>query len=393
MSETGDAEGAGAVGQRSIRVWASVVLVGLAAAWNGGNVGPVVPQVASDFDISLAVVGILSGTLFLGSSVIGLLFSAQLGERIGLVRGLKIACLLTIAGNLVFALTPVFAGLALGRVLPGLGFAIVNTLAVVWARQEGGVALLGLYGASIQLGIALALLTGSILDDLSVAWEVGFLITAALGAIAYLMIPPGAEVKPSSEKRTGGFLRAAIRSTRVYRLAMMFVCIYGVPMILSAWLIEFVVRGGDVTKSLAGAASFLLFGLSAAVRFFGAELQDRGVRHEFLTGALVLAGLGLAMIAFEPLVAILLLGVVLIGVGFGIPYATALTEAQNLYPPAPEQPVALMTLLAVVPPIIAIPLIGHAISRGQGETAFAIVAAFIVVAALLNIRRVGPLKT
>ena len=389
--EVGKVRNANMDGEKSLRVWASVVLVGLAAAWNGGNVGPVVSQVAADFDISLAMVGILSGTLFLGSSVVGLLFAAQLGEKIGLVNGLKVACLLTITGNLLFAVTPFFAGLAVGRILPGIGFAIVNTLAVVWARQVGGVTLLGLYGASIQMGIALALLSGSVLDDLDVAWEVGFLITALLGVIAYFMIPPGAEVKPSGQERTGGFLKKAVRSSGVYRLALMFVCIYGVPMILSAWLIEYVVRGGDVTKTLAGAASFLLFGLSAAVRFFGAELQAKGVRHSLLTGALALAGLGLALIAFEPVIAAVLFGVVLIGIGFGVPYATALTEAQNLYPPAPEEPVALMTLLAVLPPIIVIPIIGHAISRGQGETAFALVAVFILVAAALNIRRVRPL--
>jgi len=36
-----------------------------------------------------------------------------------------------------------------------------------------------------------------------------------------------------------------------------------------------------------------------------------------------------------------------------------------------------------------IPLVGHAISRGQGEPAFALIAFFIVLAAALNIRRAG----
>ena len=67
-----------------------MALVGLSAAWNGGNVGPVVSEVADEFEVSLAVVGILAGTLFLGSTLIGLLFAAQLGQRLGLERGLRI---------------------------------------------------------------------------------------------------------------------------------------------------------------------------------------------------------------------------------------------------------------------------------------------------------------
>ena len=44
---------------------------------------------------------------------------------------------------------------------------------------------------------------------------------------------------------------------------------------------------------------------------------------------------------------------------------------------------------ALVPPIIAIPIIGHALSRGEGPLAFGILAAFLVLATLANLRRTG----
>ena len=371
------------------RVTAAVALIALSGAWCAGNVGPVVSELGSEFDVSLAVVGTLAGTLFFGANVIGLMFAAQLGERIGLVRGLRLACGLVFLGNLIFALTPVFAGLAVGRILPGLGFAMTTTIGVVWARDAGGVRLLGVFGASIQFGIALALLTGSLLSDASVDWRVGFLISAGLGALAFVTIPPGAVSAPLPERRPTGFLRLAFTHSRVYRLSLMFISIYGVPMILGAWLIEYLSGDGDMTKSLAGLASFLLFGLSAAARAYGARLAGDGVRHAVLCGILGLAAIGLAAIAIDPVVAAAFAGAVLLATGFGIPYATALTEAQQLYPEEPAEPLALMTLVALLLPIFVIPLVGHAISRDDGDLAFALLAAFLLAATLLNLKRTG----
>jgi MFS family permease len=370
------------------RVAAAVALVGLSAGWNGGNVGPVVTEVAREFDVSLAVVGILAGTLFLGSTLVGLLFAAQLGQRLGLRRGLRLECAVLAFGNLLFAVTPVFAGLAAGRVLPGLAFAVGNTLGVVWAQQSGGVRLVGMFGAALQLGIGLALLVGSALNDLGVDWRVGFLLSAAIAAATYVAIP-GGRGATHEPPRGEGFLRIAWRRARVYRLALLFVSIYGVPMILSAWLVAFLAREGAVAASVAGVLAFLLFGLSSAVRVFGAQLKERGVPHWALGGALSLSAIGVSLLALEPVEWAAFTAVVLIALGFGIPYATALTEAQNLYPAAPGEPVALMTFAALLPPIVTIPLIGHALSRGEGPLAFALVASFLVFAALANLKRTG----
>jgi MFS family permease len=379
----------GAQSKPSVRVTITVALIALSGAWNAGNVGPVASELATEFDVSLALIGALAGTLFFGANVLGLLFAAQIGERTGLVRALRLACGLVVVGNLIFALTPVFAGLAVGRVLPGLGFALTTTVGIVWARDVGGVRLVGVFGASIQLGIALALLTGSLLADAGVDWRVGFLISATLGALAFAVIPPDAVSNPLPERRSEGFLRLAFRSSRVYRLALMFISIYGVPMILGAWMIEYLSSEGDVSKSLAGLASFLLFGLSALARDYGATLKQRGFGHTVLAGTLGLAAVGLAAIALEPVAVMAFAAAVLLSVGFGIPYATALTEAQDLYPEEPAEPLALMTLIALLLPIVVIPWIGHAISRDRGDIAFGILALFLIVAAVANLRRTG----
>jgi hypothetical protein len=202
-------------------------------------------------------------------------------------------------------------------------------------------------------------------------------------------IPPDAASPPVPERRSTGFLRLAFSHARVYRLSLMFISIYGVPMILGAWLIEYLSGDGDVSKTLAGLASFLLFGLSAAARAYGARLAGDGVGHTILCGMLGLAAVGLAAIAVDPVVAAAFGGALLLAIGFGIPYATALTEAEQLYPEEPAEPLALMTLVALLLPIIVIPIVGHAISRDDGDLALGVLAAFLAVAAAANLKRTG----
>jgi len=375
------------------RVVAAVALVGLTGAWNGGNVGPVAGQIGDEFGVSLAAVGLLSGTLFLGAVLIGLLFAAQLGDRTGLLRGLRLAVLLTAIGNVIFALSPDFAGLAVARIFPGIGFALINVLGGVYARQAGGVRLIGVFGAAIQLGIAGALIVGSVLVDLGVDWRVGFAISALLAVVTLAVLPrvetPGSELP----KRRPGFLRAALGHARVWRLALLFVAIYGVPLTLSAWLVQYLGDDGDVKTGIAGALSFLLFGLAAAMRLTGARLQQRGVTHLVLAATLGFAALGVALLAIDPAAPIALIAVVAMGIGFAIPYATMMTEAQQLFPDAPSEPLALMTLAAMIPPIVAVPLVGQALDDGNGGIAMLAIAAFLALATLLNLRRSGiPLE-
>jgi len=373
----------------SRRVVAAVALVGLSGAWNGGNVGPVASQIGAEFDVSLAAVGLLSGTIFMGAVLVGLLFAAQIGDRTGLLRGLRIAALLTALGNAIFALSPDFAGLAVARAFPGFAFALINVLGGVYARQAGGVRLIGVFGAAIQLGIAGALITGSVLVDLGVDWRVGFAISALLGVLTYGVLPRVETPGSVLPKRQPGFLRAALTHARVWRLALLFVSIYGVPLTLSAWLVEYLGRDGDVKTGIAGALSFLLFGLAAAMRLTGARLQQRGVGHLALAATLGFSALGVVLIALDPAAPVALIAVVAMGIGFAIPYATMMTEAQQLFPEAPSEPLALMTLAAMIPPIVAIPLVGRALDNGNGGAAMLAIAAFLAIATVLNLRRSG----
>ena len=48
-----------------------------------------------------------------------------------------------------------------------------------------------------------------------------------------------------------------------------------------------------------------------------------------------------------------------------------------------------MTLVALLLPIIVIPLVGHAISADAGDVAFGALALFLVLATVANLKRSG----
>ena len=347
----------------------ALFLIGTGTAFAAGNVGPVVPELARDFDLSLAGVGLLSGTVFFAAMIFGIAFAPKLAERIGVVPALRLACVLAGVGSLIFAVAPDVAFLAIGRVVAGVGLGFVGTLGPVFGRETGGVARVGVFGASFQFGIGAGLVSGSLLADFDVDWRVGFLVSALVGVSA-LPLLRGIDLDVSLSRTASGFLGKAVREARVYRLGALFIAMFTVPLLLGAWLVHFLSVQGDMRLSLAGLLSFLMFGASALLRSIGADLAARGVSRVLLRAfAPLLATLGVGALAFSQSFGIALLGVLLMAAGFALPYAVMIVAAQKQYPREPADPVALYTTVASVIPIAAIPLFGSALTEGYGEEA------------------------
>jgi MFS family permease len=374
--------------QLSAHAVALVSLLGLTAAWNAGNVGPVAAELATEYETTLASIGVLTGTVFFAMSLIALAVSAPAAERIGVISALRFGCLCMVVGNVVLVVTPVEVGLAVGRLIAAVSLAWIVALAPVYARQVGGVLLIGIFGASFQLGIAGALIVGSVLSDAGVDWRVGFAISAAVGLIALALLH-GVKVTEEPLRRTKGFLRAAVGKLRVYRLALLFISVYGIPIVLGAWLVQYLIDEGGLRAAAAGALSFVLFATSAAMRFVGAEMQKRGTPHIVLAGLLGLAAGGMVLLVIESSLALALPAVLALGAGFALPYAEMLVEGQELFPREPAEPLALVTMFAFAFPIPVIPLIGLALDDGSGELALGALAAILVVATLANLRPTG----
>ena len=365
-----------------------ISLLGVAAAWNAGNVAPVASDISSAFDMSLVTYGLLTGTSFFIGNIIALAVAPRVGEWLGVLLALRVACLATFVGNIVIAITPVAGGVLVGRLVAAVSFAFVAALAPVYARHIGGVLLLGIFGASVQLGIGLGIGVGSVLSDVGFDWRVGFFVSAAVGAVALVSLH-GISVANEPLRRTGGFLRAAFRTLRVYRLSLLFISIYGVPVVMGAWLTQYLVDSGGVRVGIAGALAFVLFASSALMRFTGARLQQRGVGHLTLVSLLGLSIGGVILLVIESSVTLAIPAVIALGAGFALPYAKMLVDGQKLFPSEPAEPLALLTIVAMAMPIAVIPLVGLALDKGEGRLAFAAIGVFLAIALIANLRPTG----
>jgi predicted MFS family arabinose efflux permease len=136
--------------RRSIGVFVIALAI---IGWNCGNVGPVVGPLTKDFDLTLGEVGLLSGTFFFAGSAIGSLAGAALARRIRVLSGIWACCVLSVIGNLIFAVGDSFAVLAAGRVFAGVAFGLA-AIFPAYARVMGGVKMVGLFGAGLTLGVA-----------------------------------------------------------------------------------------------------------------------------------------------------------------------------------------------------------------------------------------------
>ncbi|HEX6116152.1 MAG TPA: MFS transporter [Solirubrobacterales bacterium] len=370
--------------ERAGNAVAAAFLVGLGSAWNGGNVGAVARTLAEELDVSLTAIGLLSGTVFFAAIVAANLTASLVANRTGVAAALRIVCLLSAAGNVICAVSPDFLSFAAGRVLTGLGLGFALVLAPVFARNAGGVKLVGVVGASIQLGIAGALVVGSVLLDAGVDWRVGFVVSAVLGISALPFLPSRVDAEVHHKPRH--LLRAELRDPDVWRLALLFVAVLGAPLVIGAWLVPYLVDSG-MQAGLAGALSFLLFASSAALRFAGGGLSKRGVSPSVLGGvAPLIAAAGLALLALDQSAIAVLASMLMIGAGVALPYAAAMVEGQWLFPAEPVAPLALLLLFTNTVPVFAIPIVGSALEAGNGETAMLVIAGFVAVAGVLNLR-------
>ena len=367
------------------------VLAAAIIGWNCGNVGPVVGSLTREFDIGLGEVGLLSGAYFFAGSVVGSLAGATVARRIRVMVGIWACCVLSIVGNLLFAVGDSVTVLAVGRAFAGLAFGLGAVFVPAYARAVGGVKMVGLFGAGLTLGVAAALFLGSVLEGADVSWRVAFFITAALAAIALPILPNERVEIPRTESEGEGLAREALTNQAWWRVQLLGITTLTFPLIVGAWLVHFLIIGYGISAAGAGALAFAMFGLSAVMRDIAGRMTAAGDSSALLVivglalgaGGLVLLGAGDSTLAA-------VISLVLMAVGLSLPYPLYYDEAERVLPDRPIGSLGLMQAGTGVFPILVIPAFGAALASGDADLAFAGLAAFTVLTLVLNVRPPVP---
>ncbi len=175
------------------------------------------PEVASDFGVSIPTAGLLVTGYAVGV-VVGAPLMTVLGTRISRKRMLMLLMVLFTAGNLLSALAPGFGVMLAGRIVASLAhgafFGIGSVVAaelVAPEKKAGAIATMftGLTVANI-VGVPLGTFVGQ-----QVGWRTTFAAVAALGVVGLLGI---AKLVPELPRPAGAHLRrelAAFKNAQV----------------------------------------------------------------------------------------------------------------------------------------------------------------------------------
>ncbi|HEX3948023.1 MAG TPA: MFS transporter, partial [Acidimicrobiales bacterium] len=298
-------------------------MLGTAAGWTDGTVGPVSVPLAADLKVSLAAVGLLSGTVFFGACLVAAWTTPWATSRLGMAGGLRAACGLDVVGNLMCAVGPSFGWLVAGRILVGLGVGAVFVLAYVLARDRGGVRLMGTLGGSTSLGLALSLVVGGILADVP-AWRASFAVTGALGVVALFLVPStDLTDRPKSLGRIGPLLAGLLRPGTWLVLGV-YLTATCTPLILGVWIVVYLSGDpGGLSPWLAGLFGGMMYFLTVLTRPIGGMAGQRSTNGWWLPAlGLALAGGGLVGLALSRTLGPVIVSVAAIGTGFALPFAT-----------------------------------------------------------------------
>lgn len=370
---------------------ATVFLIGLGAAWNAGNVGPVVSQIAGEFGVTLGQVGLMSGSIFCVGVAAAGFAGSWISERLSVIDGLRLCCLICFAGNLLMAATPVFAGALAARVLTGLGLGLAFLFGGVFARHAGGSKLVGLFGAGITLGMAFALGIGGLLVDLDVDWRFAFVLSALVGVSALPLLPRHSEAQAPKHEPLREVLEQAATSSRFWRLQLIAIPAFSIPIVIGAWLVHYLVTEGGLTPSASGLVAFALFGVSAFSRDLGGQLLARGTPSGMLSlGGLAVGAAGLVVLALEPSLGGALVSAVLMGVGLSLPYAVVYDQGVRVIPESPVGGLGVTQATANSFPIPVTPLLGALLAVGDGPAGWLALAVFVLIGGIVNLRPAVP---
>jgi sugar phosphate permease len=356
------------------------------------------PQLSQAFDVSLASMGVVLGSMALGQMLTSYTWGAladRFGEQIVMAIGLLgAAATLTVA-----AFAGTLAALVVALALTGMLGAVANTgsgrAVMGWfpARQRGTA--LGIRQMALPLGGALA---ATILPAIvrSASLRAAFLTLAGvqvIGAIisAVWLRKPAAEDAAPSASRPGP---VPLRDRRLWRLATGSACLLAAQAAIQAFLALFLHEEYGMAPAPAAAFLAVMWLCGAAVRPVVGLWSDRvggrvrQMRHIALTGALLLVATALVATLHGVPVAVVIALLVPAGIVSMSWNGLAYTAAMELAGPGRAgAALGLQTTVIAVGTALMPPIFGGVVQLTAWPVGFALLA----VAQVAGAFRLAPL--
>lgn len=288
------------------------------------GVGPLIPAIRADLDVSYWWAGLLTTIPVLCMGLFARL-APPVARRVGTARGVAVAAVAIAVTGVVRAAAPTPTGILAATVAVGVAVAVTGTLLPVVVKQafsDRPLTATGVYVAGIQTGAATSALVAVPLAGRVGGWRgslVVISVVALVVAIPWTAVAQGPSDRPGLPVVVG----SPGRPRAVTLLAALF-ALQSIPFFgLITWLPTHLVESGW-TEARAGAALALLNVMGLATSLTVPRVGDRvGSRRLYLWG-----GAGLAALAVTGLMLLPAGGyvwAVVAGVGLSVLFTVTLT--------------------------------------------------------------------
>ena len=287
-----------------------VVLGGVSAALHVGKLAPALPALAQTLGVNLVQAGFLISLVQLAGMALGLaagLAADGLGLKRTMVGGLLLLSAASLAGG--WAREP--TALMLLRAVEGLGFLLASmpapSLIRRLVRPERMNTTLGLWGAYMPVGTAMALLFGPVVIAVAGWQQLWWILAGLSGVMAFWLwqaVPPDpGHQGPAAHGAANGWagrLRQTLSSAGPWLVALSF-AVYSSQWLAVIGFLPTMYAQAGVAGTLAGAATAVAAAVNMAGNIAAGRMLQRGGRPEHLLylgfAAMALGGL----LAFAPI--------------------------------------------------------------------------------------------
>lgn len=354
--------------------------VSVACGWNLTSVGAIAGPLARHYDASLGAIGLLGSGLWLSHALV----QAPAGlaaDRLGVRRVALSAMALLLVLNVAALAATSIPALGVVRTLTGLGCGATMVAASLRAQPAGAVGQ-GAIGGAVSAGAALAVALSPLLER-AIGWCAPYAGGAVLaaGGLAFAASATG----PAVHRRVSVHARTPFEWRPLLPLAGVLGCTIVLSFSLGNWITTILDQTGEFGPVAAGVAGATVVAGSIVTRPLGGAVIARrpAAADALVIGPLCAAAAGATVLVLVTSPALVLAGMLVVGLAAGLPFAAVVLAALRAVPARPGAAVGFVGTFGTLSGVVAIAVLGPVVDAGAAREAFAALAALALTVAVL----------
>lgn len=364
------------------------LLAFVAFAFSFQIVPPLIPSILREFNITNAEAGWLMSAVLIPGLLLGV-FVSNLIRRLGAKMTILLSLTLVILGTLSSSAANSYAVLLLGRLILGLGGAIIlpTTPSIIsqWFDKEELGKAMGIFAVNMPLATIFALpLAGTL--SLGAGWRYAFYLSAAIAIAVTIVFATLFKEKPITYNKDNS-IRKALRNIEIWKVAIIWLLFQASMLSFVTWTPALLERYQGMAKIEASFTTSILSWVSLIlVPIYGALSDRLRKRKLFFISGFALMTLMLFIISLNSGPTIILTFLALGAASSMIPPIVQTMPSEILGLDMASVGFGVLTILGNIGPILAPPLIGYVLdSTNSYFYSIVILAVLTILGTVLGI--------